>query len=165
MKTLVKIPAIIIALICLMTTSFAQQTTKQAKAAAKAVALKSKIDGRTYTFKAEYAQPMRGGQKYLTSEYDLRVTKDSVIAFLPYFGQVHMEAPITPEENGIMFTSTKFGYKTDQKKKGGWLITITPDKVKYVSRLTLDVSPSGYATLTVLSNFRDVINFTGYMKE
>lgn len=165
MKTLVKIFAIIIASFCIANTVSGQQTTKQAKEAAKAAAIKGKIDAQKYTFKAEYALPMRGGQKYLTSDYDLRVTKDSVIAYLPYFGRVYMSAPLTPEENGVMFTSTKFGYKIDPKKKGGWLITIAPANVKYVAKLMLDVSPTGTATLSVTSNYRDVINFTGYMKE
>ena len=165
MKTLVKIYAIIIAVVCITSVSSAQQTAKQAKAAAKATAVKDKIDAQNYTFIAQYALPMHGGQKYLTSDYDLRVNKDSVIAYLPYFGRVYMTAPLTPEENGIMFTSTKFGYKVDPKKKGGWLITITPANVKYVSKLILDVSPNGTASLLVTSNFRDVINFTGNMKE
>lgn len=165
MKTLVKIYAIIIVCVYFANTVSGQQTTKQAKAAAKASAVKAKIDAENYTFKAEYAQPMRGGQRYLTSDYDLRVTKDSVIAYLPYFGRVYMTAPLTPEENGIMFTSTKFGYKVEPKKKGGWLITISPANVKYVSKLILDVSPSGTTSLSVASNYRDVINFTGYMKE
>jgi hypothetical protein len=165
MKTLVKIYAIIIAVVCITSTAWAQQTSKQAKAAAKATAIKNKIDAQTYIFKAEYALPMRGSQKYLTSEYDLRVTKDSVIAYLPYFGRVYMSAPLTPEESGIMFTSTKFGYKATPKKKGGWSITIIPANVKYVAKLILDVSPTGTASLIVTSNYRDVINFTGYMKE
>jgi len=165
MKTLVKIYAIVIAVVCITSTASAQQTTKQAKAAAKAAAVKSKIDAQTYTFKAEYALPMRGGQRYLTSDYDLRITKDSVIAYLPYFGRVYITAPLTPEENGIMFTSTKFDYKVSPKKKGGWLITITPANVKYVAKLMLDVSPTGTASLNVTSNYRDVITFTGYMKE
>jgi Domain of unknown function (DUF4251) len=165
MKTLVKIYAIIIASVCITTTVSGQQTTKQAKEAAKTAAIKGKIDAQKYTFNAEYALPMRGGQKYLTSDYDLRITKDSVIAYLPYFGRVYMSAPITPEENGIMFTSTKFGYKVEPKKKGGWLITITPANVKYVAKLMLDVSPNGTVSLTATSNYRDEITFTGSMKE
>jgi len=165
MKILVKIYAIIIATVCVTTTVSAQQTTKQAKAAAKATAVKGKIDAQTYTFNAEYALPMHGGQKYLTSDYDLRITKDSVIAYLPYFGRVYMTAPVTPEENGIMFTSTKFSYKVAPKKKGGWIITITPANVKYVAKLMLDVSPNGSASLSATSNYRDEITFTGSMKE
>jgi hypothetical protein len=165
MKTLVKIYAIIIASVCITTTALGQQPTKQTKAATKATAVKGKIDAQNYTFNAEYALPMHGGQKYLTGDYDLRITKDSVIAYLPYFGRVYLSAPLTPEENGIMFTSTKFGYKIEPKKKGGWLITITPANVKYVAKLMLDVSPNGTASLTATSNYRDVINFTGSMKE
>jgi hypothetical protein len=165
MKKLAKTSIILIAFLFTATTVFAQQTTKQAKAAEKAAAIKNKIESKAYTFKAEYAQPFRGGQKYLTSEYDLRITPDSVIAYLPYFGRVYMSAPLTPEENGVMFTSTKFDYKIQPTKKGGWSIIITPNKVKYISKMQLDVFSNGSATLFVTSNYRDQITFNGYIKE
>jgi len=165
MKPLVKIPVLLIAFLFVNTTVFAQQTAKPAKGAAKAAAIKTNIEAKKYTFVANYALPMRGGQRYLTSDYDLRVTKDSLIAFLPYFGRVYMSAPMTPEENGIMFTSTKFNYNVVPKKKGGWSITITPANVKYISKMQLDVYTNGSATLLVTSNYRDQISFTGYVKE
>ena len=167
MKTLVKLSAVVIA--CFFSgIAIAQQNlqnTKQMKIAEHAAALKTEIDNKTYTFIATYAQPLKGGQKYLTSDYDLRIAPDSAIAFLPYFGQTYQNAPLTPEESAIMFTSTKFDYKVEPTKKGGWTITITPDNVKFVSKLQLDVYPNGKASLTVLSNFRDMIRFDGEIKE
>lgn len=165
MKTLVKISVVVIACLFMNFTVFGQQTTKQAKETARTGAIKNKIDAQTYTFKATYAQPLRGIQKYLTSEYDLKVTKDSVIAYLPYFGRTYMSAPLTPEESGIMFTSTKFAYKILPKKKGGWSITITPANVKYISKMQLDVYTNGTASLLVNSNYRDQITFSGNIKE
>jgi hypothetical protein len=149
----------------MVSAAFAQQTAKQAKAAEKAAAIKSKIESKAYVFKAEYAQPLRGIQKYLTPEYDLRINPDSAIAFLPYFGRGYMSAPLTPEESGIMFTSTKFDYQIQPKKKGGWKITITPANVKFISKMQLDISSNGSASLLVSSNYRDQITFTGYIKE
>lgn len=165
MKTLVKILTLLTVSVFITPGAIAQQTTKQAKDAKKAAAIKNNIEAKKYTFKAEYAQPLRGGQKYLTSEYDLRVTPDSVIAYLPYFGRVYMSAPLTPEENGVMFTSTKFEYSITPKKKGGWTIIIIPANVKYVSKLLLDVYFNGTASLQAVSNYRDLITFTGYVKE
>lgn len=165
MKSLAKISIAFAAFLFTGSAVFAQQTAKQVKEAAKIAAIKSKIEAKKYTFKAEYAQPLNGVQKYLTSDYDLRIRPDSVIAYLPYFGRVYMSAPLTPEENGIMFTSTKFDFKVESRKKGGWNITITPANVKYIAKMQLEVFPNGSASLQVLSNYRDMIYFTGYVKE
>jgi hypothetical protein len=141
------------------------QTSKGNKKAAKEAAIKSSIDGRHYTFLATYVLPQRGGGHSLTSEYDLRVTKDSVISFLPYFGQAYFDVPYKPTEGGIKFTSTKFSYTVKERRKGGWEITIKPTDAKYTDRLVLNVSPDGYGSLSVSSTNRDFITFDGYIKE
>jgi hypothetical protein len=165
MKTLVKISLVFIAVSFFMTSVYAQQTTKQIKQAAKAAHIKKSVETRNYTFIANYAIPMRGGQRYLTDEYDLRVVQDSVIAWLPYFGRVYMDPPMNPNDAGIKFTSTKFDYAATSKKKGGWEILITPKNEKYTSKLRLTVFTDGTASLLVSSNYRDQITFTGYVKE
>jgi hypothetical protein len=165
MKNLVKISLIFTACLFLSGIVMAQQTTKQIKEAELENDIKNKIENRTYTFNANYVQPLRGTEHYLTSEYDLRVTRDSVIAYLPYFGQTYQEAPLTPEESGVMFTSTKFNYTVKPQKKGGWLITIIPSNVKFVSKMQLEVYKNGSANLMVQSNFRDEINFSGEIKQ
>ncbi len=165
MKNLVKISLMVIACYFIPGIAMAQQTAKKTKEAASESALKDRIESKTYTFNATYSLPMRGGQRYLTSEYDLRITRDSVIAYLPYFGQTYQEAPLTPEESGVMFTSTKFNYTVKPEKKGGWLITIIPSNVKFVSKMQLEVYKNGSANLMVQSNFRDEINFNGEIKQ
>ena len=169
MKSLVKVTLLLSTSFFLVMAAFAQQKTteltpKQAKAAAGELAIKTAIEQQNYTFKATYVLPLRGGQRYLTSDYDLRVVKDSVIAFLPYFGQVFMNAPLNPEDAGINFTSTRFEYTSEQTKKGGWSILITPKNDKYTTKMRLDIFTNGSATLYVNSNYRDPITFTGYIK-
>lgn len=143
----------------------AQQTAKQIKAQEKAASIKHKIDNQKYIFIAQYAQPLRGTQKYLTSEYDLHVKKDSVIAYLPYFGRAYMDVPYNSTDEGIKFTSTKFDYKIVEKKKGGWSITIVLHDVRRTQKLLLDVFANGSATLQATSNSRDAISFQGYIKD
>jgi hypothetical protein len=140
------------------------QTTKKDKKAAKEAAIKSSVDARNYTFNANYVLPQRGGGRVLTSLYDLRVTKDSVIAFLPYFGRAYFDVPYPAGDGGIKFTSTKFEYKVEEKKKGGWEITINPQDAKNTRRLILSVSPDGYASLSVSSTNRDMIMFDGTLE-
>lgn len=138
--------------------------TKTSNKAAKLAAVKNSVETRHYTFNADYVLPLRGGARQLTSEYDLRVTPDSVISFLPYFGQAYLDVPYNPTDGGIKFTSTKFDYKVDERKKGGWEITINPKDAKGIQRLVLDISVDGYASLSVTSTNKDFISYNGALK-
>jgi hypothetical protein len=164
MKTLLKLSSAFL-LMFIITNANAQQTAKQIKEQQKAASIKHKIDEQKYTFIAQYALPLRGGQRYLTSDYDLHVKKDSVIAWLPYFGRVYMDVPYNPTDDGIKFTSTKFDYKITEKKKGGWTVTIVLKDVRRSQKLLMDIFPNGSASLQVLSNSRDAISFNGYIKD
>jgi hypothetical protein len=140
------------------------QTANKDKKAGKTEAIRHKIESKHYTFIANYVSPMRGGQKQLTSLYDLRVTPDSVISFLPYFGRAYFDIPYNPTDAGIKFTSTKFDYKVANKKNGGWEITISPKDVKNLERMILYISSDGYASMSVSSVNRDFISYDGYLK-
>lgn len=98
------------------------------------------------------------------SQYQLTVTKDSVEAYLPYYGRAYT-ATMNPDDSGIKFKSKNFKYKADKKKKGSWLITINPKDTKDTQSMTLNVSENGYATLNVNSNNRQSISFNGYISE
>lgn len=128
------------------------------------VSVKKMVETNQYIFVAQYAMPMSGRTRNLTSEYDLTVSKDSLISYLPYFGRAY-QAPIDPSQGGIKFSSTKFDYKTTKAKKGGWDISMAtkdqPDNI----RLSLHISPNGTAILQVVPTFRQAISFTGYIKE
>jgi len=127
-------------------------------------AVKSMVDSKDYVFKADYVIPMRGTSRSLTSDYDLAVSKDTVKAYLPFFGRAYT-APIDPTQGGIKFTSTDFNYQTKEKKKGGWQVTIELKDADDVRQLMLDISENGYASLRVTSNNREAISFNGYIKE
>lgn len=113
-----------------------------------------------FVFQAQTALPMRGRVRYLTSPYDLSVSRDTLEAYLPYFGRAY-SAPIDPTKGGIEFTSTRFQYKIVSHKKGRWNILIKPEDVNDVQQLSLSVSGSGYASLQVLSTRRQPISFNG----
>lgn len=98
------------------------------------------------------------------SQYQLKINKDSIEAYLPYYGRAYT-ASMNPDDSGIKFKSKNFGYKLDKKKKGGWVINIRPKDTKDISSLTLNVSESGYASLNVNSNNRQSISFNGVIAE
>jgi hypothetical protein len=168
MKTLIKLSFILACIAGSINISYAQQTSKDKKAARAAKVTKI-INDKNYVFEANYAIPQRGGSRSLTYGYDLIVSKDTVTAYLPYFGRVTL-APSDPSDGGVKFTSTNFDYTQKPGKKGGYEIVITPKEnnsqgSKDVRYLRLSVSESGYASLQVTSNNRDPISFNGTIEE
>lgn len=135
-----------------------------AHAQQKETVIKNKIQARSYVFMVQSVSPMRGSMRQLTPEYDLRVSPDSIISWLPYFGRAY-SAPINSSEGGIKFTSTSFTYTVINRNKGGWGITIKPKDATDVNQLFLTVFPNGSASLQVISNNRDPITFSGYISE
>lgn len=120
------------------------------------------VDSGRYTFVAERAIPLSGRARFLTSEYYLSVSKDSVQAFLPYFGRAYT-APIDPSKGGIQFISTQFEYKIKDDKRNGWNIVVTPNDVRDIQKLSLHIFTNGNASLQVISNDRQSISFNGHI--
>ena len=127
-------------------------------------AVKTMVESGQYIFVAEFAIPMSGRTITLTSEYDLAVSRDSLIAYLPYYGRAY-QAPLDPAQGGIKFTSVKFDYKTTKAKKGSWDISMATKDQSDNNRLSLHIASNGRATLVVTGTFRQSITFTGYIKE
>ncbi len=122
------------------------------------------INSKRYVFIAQMASPVGGQSRQLTSEYDLKVRGDSIIAYLPYFGRAYT-APADPSKGGIQFTSTDNAYTQSARKKGGWDINIKPNDAGDVRQMVLSVTSTGNATLQVISNNRQTISFNGYIAE
>ena len=122
------------------------------------------IKAQNFVFVAQTASPTRGGLRQLDPGYDLVVKKDSVVAFLPYFGRTY-NAPIGSTDGGIKFTSTAFEYNVKDRNKGGWDIQIKPTDNKDVRILQLSVFENGSASLIVTSNSRQNISFNGRIEE
>jgi hypothetical protein len=138
------------------------QNTKSEKKAKKLTEVKNMVDSKDYVFVAQYVNPQRGGQHYLTSEYDFNVGKDSLVAYLPYFGRAYV-APINPEDASMIFTATHFEYKTTEKKDG-WDVSIKPKDAKDVNAMRLNIYKDGNATLQIISNNREAISYMGYIE-
>jgi hypothetical protein len=168
MKTLIKLFIAFLVITCSINIADAQISKKE-KQAAKAAAVKNMIDNVRYIFEATYVNPQRGPGKQLTYEYDLKVLKDTITAYLPYFGRAYV-APTDPTEGGIKFTTTNFNYSSKQVKNGNWEIVIKPKTknigdMRDVQQLMLTVTSAGYASLNIISTNRDPISFNGYIEE
>lgn len=108
-----------------------------------------------------------GGTINLTgSTYDLKVTPDSLVAYLPYYGRSYTPKIGSTDDSGIKFKSKKFSYNVVNRKKGNQVITIkTQDVQKGNYQLILTVTESGYASLSVINNDQQPITFNGYLAE
>lgn len=123
-----------------------------------------RIKVKDFTISAKYANPMRGSQIYLTSDYDLRIKNDSAFAYLPYFG-VAYSAPFNSSEGGIKFSEPMYDYvSVPNKKNDGWNIHFkVKSKVSEIT-ITLEVFKNGNSSFLVTSYERDVIRFNGEME-
>ena len=148
---------------CMSTSIFAQDT-KADKKAEKTAKIKSLIDSRNYVFVAQNAYPMSGRMRNLTSDYNVAVSADSVVSYLPFFGRAYT-ADYGASRSPLDFKTKSFDYTADPGKKDGWSITIKPKDHKSVQSMNLTVSSEGYASLQVTSNDRSAISFNGYITE
>ncbi|MCG2615654.1 DUF4251 domain-containing protein [Terrimonas sp. NA20] len=148
--------------VLLLTTMLASFKLTEAQNMDSAV-VRQKVQGKQFTFIAQTANPMRGRNIQLTSLYDLRVSGDSVIAALPYFGRA-FSAPVNPSDNGISFTSVNAEYRSTYRKKR-WEISIKPKESQTVSEMNLTIYPNGRASLQVNSNYRQPISFNGILSD
>jgi len=139
------------------------QNTKKDKDAEKIAAIKNLVDSQDYVFIPQSAMPMAGRVRQLTPDFELKVTKSSIISYLPYFGRAYT-APIDPTQGGIQFTSKDFEYTATPKNKGGWEVLIKPKDYRDVQQMNLSISSTGYATLQVTSTSRQPISFNGIIQ-
>lgn len=122
--------------------------------------LTEKIESTNYTFVPQTALPMSGKSISLDYSYSLKVSKDTINSYLPYFGRAYT-APISPTDEGIKFTSKDFDYSVTKNKKGIWDVSITTKDTPRKYSLSLSVGDTGYATLVVNENNRQPISFYG----
>ncbi len=122
--------------------------------------LKRQMDAGKFRFHAQSATSMKGMTRQLTSEYFLKLNKDSLSVDLPYYGR-SFTTNYPPTDLTTEFKTTQFSYKSDTLKKGGWEITIVPKNQANASKINLSITTSGYCTVRVSSNSREPISYYG----
>lgn len=156
-----KLPVLFLSSMLLL---FAGCSPKLSSLAVSGEALDKSIAEKQFTFKAQSASPLGGGQIPLNTYYSLRIAGDSLISQLPYFGRSFVPV-MNPQDNGYFFTATNYSYQVDNKGKGGYAITIKPTDEAKVQQMYLTISRSGYANLQVISNQRQQISYRGIIEQ
>jgi len=161
---ILKVLLVVLAITAGMNAAHAQNNKKKAHSEQETIIMRA-LDTKNYTFNAQSANPMRGTNINLTGVNDLQVKKDSIIAYLPYFGRAYMGVAYNPTQSPLQFTSTKFSYSSVTKKNDNREITIKLEDSKEVRQIIISTSLNGYATVMVTCNNRDPITFYGTLEE
>ena len=133
--------------------------------AAEKEAIANEIEARVadfnFTFNATYAYPTGFKPMYLSPYYTVKVSPDTIEAFLPYFGRAY-RAPMDPSKGGIKFTSTEFRHRiTPGNRKGNWKVDIQLFEDGREILLFFDIWENATARLNVNDSNRQPISFQG----
>lgn len=120
-------------------------------------------DIKNFIFTARTATPQSGSFIQLNSPYDFRVSGDTVISYLPYYGRAYT-APLNTSDAGFTFTTTDFTYKTEAKNKGKQETIIEAKVPGDTYKFYFTFYEDGNAQLQVASNNRQSISFAGNVR-
>jgi hypothetical protein len=141
-----------------------RSNTLTPKQEAKKIEYTTKIEKPDLTFRPTTARTMGGRSINVNYSYSMRISKDTIDAYLPYFGRSYT-APTDPSQLGIRFVSTDFVYTSEVKKNGSYDIKIEPKDISNTQllglRMYFNVSNSGYGNLNVQFTNRQSISFYG----
>ncbi len=117
------------------------------------------INNSRWTFTANNASPSYGNSRNLTGGFFITLQKDTLISALPYYGRLNSAAGAL-EGNPLDFRSTNFTLSKEDRKGGGWIVTINrPDKE--VQSMIFTLYDNGSAHLNVVMTNRTGISFSG----
>lgn len=117
-----------------------------------------------FTFKATYAYPTGYRSVYLTPYYEVKISPDTVKAYLPYYGRAY-RAPIDPREGGFNFNSTEFTYQSASgKRKESWTADVTILDLDRPVTFHFEIWGNGTASLHVNDFNRQTISFQGVVE-
>jgi hypothetical protein len=120
------------------------------------------VENRNFTFVARSANPTGWSEISLGPEYEFRVKGDSVFAYLPYYGRSYL-VNYSSTDGGIKFNAlTKDFTIKDRLTRFNINFEAQTSSDRYLIHLL--VTKSGYGSLTVLSNNRQVINYCGVIE-
>ena len=157
------ISKIAFSIICIFTFasfSFAQDAKADKKKQQAATIKSVVVDSQHYVFLAQTALPTSGSTRNLSFGYDVTISKDKVVSYLPYLGRAY-SADYGSTTSPLEFTSSDFSYTLTDRKKGGWDITLEFKDTKDVKKMQFSIFDNGSATLMVTSNSRQPISFNG----
>ena len=138
-------------------------TTKTAlEKAERAKLYEEQFENLDFKFIADHAYPQSFQSVFLSSDYDVIVTPDTVTAYLPYYGRAYRAPMNSSDGGGIRFESTDFESNVEKGRKDGeWLVTIRTRDTSRPFTLYFHLWTNGAARLDVNDQDRQPISFKG----
>jgi hypothetical protein len=162
MKNLIIIVFLIISVISINAQETEKKSKKELKAekeAKKMEEIKTLVESKIFVFDARNVNPMKGSSRTLTSEYDVKVTNDSIYSYLPYFG-VAYSASYGGSDSPMIFKQP-FETCDMEKTKKGYLVKVKVKNGNDRLDFSFHISETGTTTLSVSSVNRQAISYYG----
>jgi hypothetical protein len=118
----------------------------------------------TLIFVPQTVYPLGMAVRQATSGFELRISKDTINSYLPYFGRAY-NADYGSREVGAQFTSSNFSYTENTNKKGERNIVIRPKDNKDIQEVRITIYDDGYAYVQLSFNQRQSIGYRGQIIE
>ena len=125
--------------------------------------LNEAINSKAFVFEARQATGMRGRMIQLDPGHTLQVSPDKVVGDLPFFGRAFQSTP-GGISGGLQFEFSEYTYEVKARRKGGWDITLDPTEPSDVRIIYLTIQNSGNASVRILSNSREGMTYSGFIR-
>jgi hypothetical protein len=150
-------------LLILPITAFPQKAGKSSRAAAeenRKAHVEALVNSRNFVFRARMAMPSGSKTVDLTTyrSYVL-FTPDLIESSLPFFGRAY-SGVVYDKDTGMHFSGAPEDFRVAKRNKN-YQINVSVNGEMDSYRLTLTVSTGGTASLTISSNNRESISYTG----
>ena len=98
----------------------------------------------------------------LSYGYDIVFENKEMTVNLPYFGRTYNSSRMQ-DNGGFNFTSKDYSLSKKEGKKGQIVLTVKPNDIKTINAIYIEISPKGKAFVSINSNDRQPISFSGYI--
>lgn len=114
-----------------------------------------------FIFTAQAYATASSEKKQMTDPYSFKVTVDSIVGILPYYGQSYT-AQINLTDGSINFSIQKYQYEFMEKKRGRYQVSIKPnDKSATIQSFYLTIFTDGTGQVDIVSRNREPMTFYG----
>ena len=114
-----------------------------------------------FIFTAQAYATASSEKKQMTDPYSFKVTVDSIVGILPYYGQSYT-AQINLTDGSINFNILKYQYEFMEKKRGRYQVSIKPnDKSATIQSFYLTIFTDGTGQVDIVSRNREPMTFYG----
>ena len=112
---------------------------------------------------ADPSEPDEKRSPQLLSTYRLEVRNDSLITFLPHYGNNDILGEAGVGTGGLRLYEPISSYQEELTKKGKRHIEISVEKEEDTLTFVIEVSAKGNSNISVRSRRRERISYSGYM--